>query len=338
MKKVALIGTGKMGLSHLAIANNTPGIEVVAMCDTSLRTSKIIRRYWSVNIFRDYKSMLKQVELDAVIISTPNSTHYPIAKYCIENKKHIFIEKPFTTQYNHSSELVNLAEQHNVKGQVGYVNRFNPVFNYLKNILHQNAIGEITGYHNQMIGGVILKEHSNGWRNDYSKGGGCLYDYGPHCFDLSIFLFGQDVTVQSSNLQKVYSTNVDDIVSATFLHDKKVTGTNYINWSKKGERKANNIIKIEGTEGSIIANKQEITIDLKKAQPKLKLSKGSNQIYITDLNTQINYYLRGEDFSRQMEEFSHLVNNKIKESISSLKNASITDKCIEQIFNKSKLA
>lgn len=337
MKKIALIGIGKMGLSHLAIANNTPGLEVVAICDTSRNFLRFIRRNIKINTYKQYDKMIEDIDLDGVLICTPNSSHFPITKYCIEHGLNVFIEKPLTTNYTDSKTLIDLADNNNVKGQVGYVNRFNPIFNYLKNLIDQNVIGEITNYNNQMIGGVILKKHTKGWRNNYLKGGGCLYDYGPHCFDLSIYLFGQNVSIQSSTLKKVYSTNIDDIVEATFLHDNKITGTNYINWSKSGERKANNIIKIEGTEGSITANKQEIIIDLKKDQPKLKLSKGRNQIYITDLNTEVNYYLRGEDFSRQMEEFSNLVNNKINESISSLTSASITDKCIEHIFNQSEL-
>ena len=337
MKRIALIGIGKMGISHLAIANNTPGIKVVAICETSKKFLRLLSRNIKINTYQHYTKMIGDIELDGVLICTPNSTHFPIAKYCIEHQINVFIEKPLTTNYSDSKTLIDLASNNKVKGQVGYVNRFNPIFNYLKKLINQNVIGEITSYNNQMIGGVILKKHSKGWRNDYLKGGGCLYDYGPHCFDLSIFLFGQNVSVQSSTLKKVYSTNVDDIVDATFLHDNKIIGTNYINWSKNGERKANNIIKIEGTKGSINVNKQEIIIDLKKNQPKLKLSKGRNHIYITDLNTEVNYYLRGEEFSRQMEEFSNLVNKNINESISSLKSASITDKCIEHIFKQSNL-
>ena len=337
MKNIALIGLGKMGLSHFAIANNTPGIKVVAICDTSKNFLRFINKNLKINTYRKINKMIKDIDLDGVLICTPNSSHFPIGKYCLEHHLYTFIEKPLTTNYNDSKTLIDLANSNNVKGQVGYVNRFNIVFNYLKQLLNQKVIGEIISYNNQMIGGVILKEHTKGWRNDYLKGGGCLFDYGPHCFDLSIFLFGQNVIVKSSTLEKVFSTNVDDIVSATILHDNMITGTNYINWSKYGERKANNIIKIEGTEGSITANKQEIIIDLKKDQPKLKFSKGRKHIYVTDLNTEVNYYLRGEDFSRQMEEFSNLINNKINESISSFKSASITDKCIEQISKQNGL-
>ena len=65
---------------------------------------------------------------------------------------------------------------------------------------------------NRMTGGVILKENSKGWRNDYNKGGGCLFDYGPHCFDLSTYFFGTNVKLNHQLLKSVFSTAVDDIV------------------------------------------------------------------------------------------------------------------------------
>ncbi|MFC1785505.1 Gfo/Idh/MocA family protein [Candidatus Neomarinimicrobiota bacterium] len=337
MKNVALIGIGKMGLSHLAIANNTSDIKIVAICDTSLKILRLINKYWYIKSFTDYKTMIKEVDIDAILICTPNSTHFSIAKYCIKRGKCIFIEKPLSTKYINSKELISLTQQFNVKGQVGYTNRFNIIFQYLKKILDQGVIGKINSYHNQMIGGVIIKENSDGWRNDYSKGGGCLFDYGSHCFDLSIYLFGEDVKVISSSLEKMFSSRVYDTVSAKFIHNNSVIGINYINWSDRGVRKANNSIKIEGTKGLIKSNKQEITIELKKERPDLSLIKGLNKIYVTDIPIKIDYYLRGEDYSMQMIEFSKLINNKIESSTSNLESASIADKCIDAIIRQNNI-
>jgi predicted dehydrogenase len=225
-----------------------------------------------------------------------------------------------------------LAEKNNVKGQVGYVNRFNLIFKRIKYLLDQNVIGDVSNYINRMTGGVILKENK-GWRNNYSKGGGCLFDYGPHCFDLSTYFFGTDVEVKSSILKRVFSSEVDDIVMSTMVHDNKIIGINYINWSDSSVRKASNSIEIMGTQGKIIANKQELSIFLTEKNDTLNLEKGWNQIYITDENTDVAYYLRGEDFSLQLLEFSKLINSEIAESRSSLYSASITDKLLEETKN-----
>ncbi|MCB0464342.1 MAG: Gfo/Idh/MocA family oxidoreductase [Aequorivita sp.] len=330
MKRIGLIGIGKMGLSHLAIANQTPGIEVKAICDTSKQLIRAIEKNTKFVCYTNSEKMIKEVPLDGVMILVPNAYHFDLVKYCIEKGIHVFVEKPFTLSYKDSKYLVDLAKINNVKGQVGYVNRFNPVFQRVKKLLDQKAIGEVTNYVNRMNGGVILKESSKGWRNDYKKGGGCLFDYGPHCFDLSSYFFGTDVEVQSSVLKKVFSTAVDDLVYATLLHNDKIVGFNYINWSDGSVRKATNNIEITGSKGKILASKQELSIFLTEANKELNLEKGWNQMYVTDENMDVPYYLRGEDFSRQLIEFSDLLNGKIEESISSFYSASITDRLLEE--------
>ena len=330
MKKIGLIGVGKMGISHLAIANQTPGLEVQAICDTSKPLLRAIEKNTKFAGYTDYKKMIEEMHLDGVMILVPNAHHFDLVKYCLEKNINVFVEKPFTLRYEDSRLLVDLAKANNIKGQVGYVNRFNPIFQRVKQLLDQAVIGNVSNYINRMTGGVILNENSKGWRNDYSKGGGCLFDYGPHCFDLSTYFFGTDVIVQSSALKKVFSTSVDDIVYATLLHCNQIVGFNYINWSDSSVRKATNTIEITGSKGKISASKQELAIYLTTANKSLQLEKGWNQIYITDENTNVSYYLRGEEFSRQLNEFSRLLNGEIEESISSLYTASITDKILEE--------
>ncbi len=330
MKNIALIGVGKMGMSHLAIANQTPGIEVKAICDTSKPLLRFIEKNTKFKGYSDYKKMIDKVPLDGIMVLVPNAFHFDLVKYCIEKGISVFVEKPFTLNYADSKRLVELAEEHNVKGQVGYVNRFNPIFQRVKNLLDQNVIGEVSNYINRMTGGVVLKENSKGWRNDYSKGGGCLFDYGPHCFDLSTYFFGTDVKVQSSVLKRVFSTAVDDVVYSTLLHNDKIVGLNYINWSDSSVRKATNSIEIMGSKGKITASKQELSIFLTEDNSELGLEKGWNQMYITDENTDVPYYLRGEDFTRQLMEFSDLLNGVIDEATSSLYSASVTDRLLEE--------
>jgi predicted dehydrogenase len=329
MKKIALIGIGKMGMSHLAIANMTPGLKVVAVCDTSKILLRFVDKNMKFKTYTDYKKMIDEIELDGIMVLVPNAFHYDLAKHCIEKGINLFVEKPFTLAYNDSKKLVDLAKENNVKGQVGYVNRFNPVFEKVKALLNQNIIGEVSTYTNRMTGGVILKENK-GWRNDYNKGGGCLFDYGPHCFDLSTYFFGTDVKVQSSVLKKVYSSSVDDIVYSTLIHNDSIIGVNYINWSDSSVRKATNSIEIMGSKGKLTASKYEINIYLREANDELGFEKGWNQIYVTDESTDVAYYLRGEDFSRQLVEFSQLLHGEVDEARSSIFTASITDKLLEE--------
>jgi predicted dehydrogenase len=122
------------------------------------------------------------------------------------------------------------------------------------------------------------------------------------------------------------------MVHAVFVHDNNVVGLNYINWSDSSVRKASNTIEIIGTKGKITANKQEINIFVVEENPELNLQEGWNQLYVTDERTDSKYYLRGEDFSLQLKEFSDLINDKIERSVSSLDNARVTDLLLENVF------
>ena len=335
MKNVGLIGVGKMGMSHLAIANHTPGIKVLAISDTSKPLLRFFKKNTKFNCYSDYTKMIKENELDGVIISVPNSFHYPITKYCIEHGLNVFIEKPLTLLLDESYDLVKLIDKNKVKGQVGYVNRYNLIFQKVKNLLDEDVIGEIYNYSNKMSGAVITRENNKGWRNDYSKGGGCLFDFGPHCINLATYFFGNIDSIKGSSMKSVFSSKVDDIVNAILLHENGVIGSNYISWSDTSKRKAANSIEIEGKKGKIIANKQDIKVFLNKKSDNGNFLKGWNEIFVTDTKTDTEYYLRGEDFSLQMLEYSKLLNGEIEESISSLKSASVTDKIIAEIFEKS---
>ncbi len=258
--------------------------------------------------------MIDEVPLDGIMVLVPNAFHFDLAKYCIEKGIDLFVEKPFTLSYADSKTLVELAEEHSIKGQVGYVNRFNPIFQRVKKLLDQNVIGEVSNYINRMTGGVILKR--------VAKDGEMIIVKVVDAFltmvhtvliYLPIFLV-RDVKVQSSVLKKVFSTAVDDIVYSTLLHNDKIVGLNYINWSDSSVRKATNSIEIMGSKGKITANKQELSIFLTEENHELDLEKGWNQIYVTDENTDVPYYLRGEDFSRQLMEFSSLLNGEIDEA------------------------
>lgn len=333
MKKIGFIGVGKMGLSHLAIANSLPNLEVRAMADTSTMLLKTLNKGLRVATYIDYKEMVELEELDAVVISLPNSLHFEAVKACLLKGLNVFIEKPFTLDYKQSLELQSLAEEKNLYIQVGYVNRFCDTFSYVREIINSQSLGQVTNYSSIMTGPVITENHESGWRNDYSKGGGCLNDYGPHCIDLICFLFGTEFEVTQASLQSKFSTKVDDIVDAKFTHPD-FSGEIYINWSDNTVRKASNKVRIDFERGSIEVSKQEMSITSALDIPQFNIKKGDNLKYITDFSTDVSFYLRGEEFSRQLEEFSHSLNSKTS-SICDLASACKVDKTIADIFSKS---
>jgi len=332
---IGIIGVGKMGLSHLAIANQVEGIQVVAFAEKSNFLRKALSKSTGIEGYADYREMIQKEELTAVIICVPNWLHYETCLYCIDQDLHFFVEKPFTLSHETSLEVAKKADDSNVLGQVGYVNRYNPIFLKAKDLLGQNIIGEVFYYSCEMTGSVLKKPTKSGWRNDYSMGGGCLYDYGSHCIDLALFINGNDVKVKSASLKSVFSQNVDDCVSAELLHLSGRTGHIHVNWADFATRKASNSMTFWGSNGKLIVNKQELNLYLAKNESSTGLNDGWNRFSITDFSTETNYYLRGEEFSKQIQDFVDRVSGNEVKINDTLFDAARVDLIIGEIFSMS---
>ncbi len=132
MIKGAIIGLGKMGLSHAAILGANPDVEMVAVCDTSSLVLTAFKKFSSVKTYTDYKELLIKESLDFVLIATPTRFHYPMVKMALEHHLHVFCEKPFSLTVSEGEELVKIAEVKNLVNQVGYHNHFIGTFRELK--------------------------------------------------------------------------------------------------------------------------------------------------------------------------------------------------------------
>ena len=111
MIRIAVVGLGKMGLSHLAIVNAHPDVELAAVCDASGYVLGVLKKYTGATTYSDYDTMLRECELDAVLIATPSRTHAKMVRAALDRGLHVFCEKPFTLSVNDGEELTALARE-----------------------------------------------------------------------------------------------------------------------------------------------------------------------------------------------------------------------------------
>ena len=131
MLKVGLLGVGHLGKIHLKLLHQSEYYELIGFYDPHFLESEELETTFNCRYFDDYEELLKNV--DVIDVVTPTITHYEMTKKAIENGKHVFIEKPITENLKEAQSLSNLIKNHNVKGQVGHVERFNPAFQAVKN-------------------------------------------------------------------------------------------------------------------------------------------------------------------------------------------------------------
>ena len=331
-----IIGLGKMGISHAAIVSPHPSVEMVAVCDTSSIVLDVFRKFSAVKLYTDYVKMIDNESLDFVVIATPTRLHYPMVKHALEKRLHVFCEKPFCLNSAEGEELLALALKNELINQVSYHNQFVGTFQELKRLVKEGIIGDLVHFTGEAYGSVITNDKGGTWRSDPREGGGCLLDYASHVINLIQEIIARPVSVEGSMLKKIYSDAVDDAVFSMLKLENGLSGVLLVNWCDDTYRKMSTSLTLYGKKGKIICDATEIKIYIKEANPAEKLDKGWTMKYITEFALPVNFYLRGEEYSAQIDHFIKCVLNKRQTDLNSFEQALYTDKVIELIIADSK--
>jgi len=132
MIKVGVIGAGHLGKIHLNILNSSQ-FELVGFHDTDIQNSQKLSIEKSYVFYEQLDDLINNI--DAAVIVSPTTSHFDIAKKCIQKGKHVFIEKPLTSNSSEAKIIKSLADQNDIIGQVGFVERYNQAFLACKNYI-----------------------------------------------------------------------------------------------------------------------------------------------------------------------------------------------------------
>lgn len=212
--KIGLIGIGSIGKFHLRHCLQLPRVELVAVADISRTALNYALNFGAPKVYKSFKEMLSREDLDAVVISLPHFLHCPVATFCAEAGKDIFLEKPLARTIQEGRKIVKAAKQNKVKLMVNYHLRFNRAMNYLKQVIDDGRIGSIVTMGAEWIGGGpythTLKPIPH-WYFDVEKvGGGVLIDWGGHLIDLSTYFFGKEQSVLYSCIRSRLHLPLED--------------------------------------------------------------------------------------------------------------------------------
>ena len=333
MIKIALIGAGKMGLSHLAILGAHPDVQIVGVADTSKMVTDVLEKYSGYNCFADYKKMLDATSPEAVFVSAPTKFHADIVGDLLRRGIHVFVEKPFCLNVAQGAELVKLAKEKKLINQVGYHNKFIGTFEEVKRIVTGGYLGEINHFTGEAYGPVVIKKKQGTWRSNPEEGGGCLLDYASHVIDLINYLVAPVTRIHGAILKPIFSETVEDSVYSLMETENNISGVLSVNWSEETYRKMSTSITITGSKGKIISDASELKVYFKNNECPAGYTKGWNIKYVTDLTEEVDFYLRGEEYSAQVDYFIKAIQGKVPNIKNTFESAWITDKVIDQIKN-----
>jgi predicted dehydrogenase len=333
MHRIGLVGVGKMGISHLAIAGAHPRLECAGVCDSQPFVLSAVRSQLGLPTYKTFDAMIAAADLDAVVVSTPTSSHAALARRALEHGLGVFVEKPLTLSAEESSGLADLADERGLANQVGYHNRFIGTFREAARLVAAGAIGDVHHVDGRAFGPVVTKSQGAGrtWRAKQSEGGGCLHDYACHVVDLLNFLVGPPTDVVGARLGRVHSSHVEDTVYAMFDYGDGATGTVETNWSDESSRKMTTSITIHGTHGTIHADRQECRLYLQPGFTFEKFESGWTVRYITELQAPVDFYLRGEEYSAQLDALGDALEGNPHPEAATFAAAAATDRVVEAI-------
>lgn len=138
--KAGVLGAGHLGKIHLRLLNQSDKFDLVGFYDPSPEVCNTISDKYGFKAFDSEEELIAAVEV--VDIVTPTLYHHKLAKKAIEMGKHVFLEKPITQTVDEAKELIALAKKHQVLGQVGHVERFNPAFLAVKDDINDSMFIE----------------------------------------------------------------------------------------------------------------------------------------------------------------------------------------------------
>lgn len=189
MVKIGIIGAGRIGKVHAqSITNNVPNATVAAISDVYLEGAKAVAEAFGIpKVTADYREILSDPEIDAVMVCSPTATHAQISMEAARAGKHIFCEKPVDMTVEKILETKKVIEETGVKMQIGFNRRFDHNFRHIHELRKSGALGDV-----EIV--KITSRDPEPPSSEYVKGsGGMFLDMTIHDFDMARYQAGSEV-------------------------------------------------------------------------------------------------------------------------------------------------
>lgn len=247
---IALIGAGGIGGRWGKVIKGVGGVSLRAVVDTDSDRAKAVScQHRRCKALTNWKTLLTEKEIDAVIIATPHNLLFPISLAFLKSKKHVLCEKPGALMSNQIRQNIFAARKNRLVYMIGFNHRFHEAFIKASKFLKNGKIGEII-FIRARYGFGGRREYAEEWRhNKKVSGGGELIDQGVHMIDLvRLFLGGvQDVCGFAEDT--FWKSGVDDNAFLILKNKKNMIASIHVSWT---QWKPLHNFEIYGTDGYLI--------------------------------------------------------------------------------------
>ncbi len=219
--RVGVIGLGYWGPKLVRNLASLPGVEMARASDLKVeRLEDLKQKFPEIEVTKSYKDLLNDT-IDAVVIATPVSTHYKLAKEALSAGKHVLLEKPFTRTSEQAQELIDLAKKNNCRLMVGHTFLYNPAIEEIRKIVMSGELGDIYYLNASRVNLGLLQPDIN-----------VMWDLAPHDLSILNYILNDDPTKVSA-VGSVFinkSRNLHEVVYMNLRYKNNTIANLRVSW------------------------------------------------------------------------------------------------------------
>ena len=218
--RIAIVGCGYWGQNLARNFAELKEVEMRAVCDFDLNAlARIKRRYPTIQLQHDYRDILADHRIDAVVLATPLATHYPFAREALRAGKHVLVEKPLATKSTQALDLIELADRQKKVLMVDHTFLYTGAVRAMKTLIDQGEMGDLLYFDAVRISLGLVQSDIN-----------VLWDLGPHDFSVLNYLCACDPVSITATGTKHLKCPFENIVYVTAIFENNLRAHFHFNW------------------------------------------------------------------------------------------------------------
>ncbi len=220
MIRIGVIGYGYWGPNIVRCFHNIEGVKLVSVCDENRRAIRRVgKTYPNIEVTLDSKDIISSPQIDAVAIVTPVFTHFELAKKALENGKHVFVEKPFTSSVAQAEELIELADKKNLKIMVDHTFLFTGAVRKIKQLVNEGILGDLYYYDSTRVNLGLFQHDIN-----------VIWDLAPHDLSIMDYVINDNPVAITASGKAHLGNGKEDIAYITVYFMNNVIAHFNVNW------------------------------------------------------------------------------------------------------------
>jgi predicted dehydrogenase len=218
---IGVIGCGYWGPNLIRNFSAMDDVKVVGVCDLRPARLDFVRRQFPAAklLTGQVSDIISSPDIDAVVICTPVSTHFELARKALENGKHVLLEKPFTATVQEAEQLIDLATKKNLQLMVDHTFIYTGAVQAIKKQIDAGNLGELYYFDSVRVNLGLFQHDIN-----------VVWDLAPHDVSIMDFLLGRSPKAVSATGVAHFETGIENIAYVTTFYDNNLMGHIHVNW------------------------------------------------------------------------------------------------------------